>query len=168
MEVYCRNPSFGLATKAKGSQGGGPRESPRVTSHTLGSVGKCPKTSNSDFRGQKSMACSVLYIIGKLLERRCLKWARIAHLDIWNTSYGQKKGQESNCQFNSRPEKSRIDPIYSSIDSVRHTVGKLSMRATTLLQTESRSEVCSQSYGASKSRESQLGQFRDSHLGVPG
>jgi len=23
-----------------------------------------------------------LYIIGKLLERRCLKWARIAHLDI--------------------------------------------------------------------------------------
>jgi hypothetical protein len=46
------------------------------------------------------MACGSLYIIGKLLERRCLKWARIAHSDIWNTSYGQKKGQ-----FNSRPEK---------------------------------------------------------------
>jgi len=45
------------------------------------------------------------YIIGKLLERRCLKWARIAHLDIWNISYGQKKGQESNCQFDSRPQK---------------------------------------------------------------
>jgi hypothetical protein len=29
------------------------------------------------------------------LELRCLKWARIAHLDIWNTSYGQKKGRES-------------------------------------------------------------------------
>jgi len=27
----------------------------------------------------------------------------IAHLDIWNTSYGQKKGQESNDQFNSWP-----------------------------------------------------------------
>jgi hypothetical protein len=28
------------------------------------------------------------YTIGKLLEFRCLKWARMAHLDIWNTSYG--------------------------------------------------------------------------------
>jgi len=51
------------------------------------------------------MACDVFYIIGKLLERRCLKWAHIAHLDIWNISYGQKKGQESNCQFDSRPQK---------------------------------------------------------------
>jgi hypothetical protein len=47
----------------------------------------------------------VIYTIGKLLERRCLKWAHIAHLDIWNISYGQKKGRESNCQFDSRPLK---------------------------------------------------------------
>jgi hypothetical protein len=51
------------------------------------------------------MACGVLCIIGKLLERKCLKWARIAHLNIWNTSYGQKKGQESNWQFDSWPQK---------------------------------------------------------------
>jgi len=51
------------------------------------------------------MSYGVLYIIGNLLKRRCLKWARIAHLDIWNISYGQKKGQESNYQFNSRPPK---------------------------------------------------------------
>jgi hypothetical protein len=51
------------------------------------------------------MNCDVLYIIGKLLKRRCLKWARLAHLNIWNTSYGQKKGRESNCQFDSRPLK---------------------------------------------------------------
>jgi hypothetical protein len=51
------------------------------------------------------MARSVLYIIEKLLERRCLKWAHMAHLDLWNTSYGQKKGRESNCQFDSRPLK---------------------------------------------------------------
>jgi hypothetical protein len=63
------------------------------------------KTSESDFKGQNSMASSVLYIIRKLLERRCLKWACIAYLDIWNTSYGQKKGRESNCQFDSQPEK---------------------------------------------------------------
>jgi len=46
-----------------------------------------------------------LYIIGNLLKRRCLKWVRITHLDIWNTSYGQKKGRKSNWQFNSRPLK---------------------------------------------------------------
>jgi len=63
------------------------------------------KTSQRDFRGQNSMACGVFYIIGNFLERKCLKWACIAHLDIWNTSYGQKKGQESNCQFDSPPEK---------------------------------------------------------------
>jgi hypothetical protein len=40
-----------------------------------------------------------------LLKHRCLKWACIAHLDIWNTSYGQKKGLESNWQFDSRPLK---------------------------------------------------------------
>jgi hypothetical protein len=64
-----------------------------------------PKTSKSSFRGQNSMACGVLYIIGNILKLRCLKWARIAHLDIWNTSYGQKKGRESNCQFDSPPKK---------------------------------------------------------------
>jgi len=54
-----------------------------------------PKILENNFRGQNSMACDVLYIIGKLLECRCLKHARIFHLDIWNTSYGQKKGWES-------------------------------------------------------------------------
>jgi hypothetical protein len=37
------------------------------------------------------MACGALYINGKLLKRRFLKWARIAHLDVWNVSYDQKK-----------------------------------------------------------------------------
>jgi hypothetical protein len=64
-----------------------------------------PETSESDLRGQNSMACGIFYIIENLLKLRCLKWSRIAHSDIWNTSYGQKKGQESNCQFDSRPEK---------------------------------------------------------------
>jgi hypothetical protein len=64
-----------------------------------------PETSESDYRGQNSMARGGLYIIGKLLEHRCLKWDRIARLDIWNTSYAQKKGQESNCQFDSQPQK---------------------------------------------------------------
>ncbi len=32
----------------------------------------------------------------------CLKWARMTHLGTYNTSYGQKKGRESNCQFDSQ------------------------------------------------------------------
>jgi hypothetical protein len=64
-----------------------------------------PKILESNFRGQNSMDCGVLYIIGKLLKLKYRKWAFITHLDIWNTSYGQKKGRESNCQFDSWPEK---------------------------------------------------------------
>jgi len=41
----CRNPSFGLATKAKELQGCGPRESPGVTSYVPRSVGKCEKVN---------------------------------------------------------------------------------------------------------------------------
>jgi len=64
-----------------------------------------PKTSKSNFRGQNSMTCGIIYIIEKILEHRYLKWACIAHLDIWNTSYGQKKAWETNCQFDSQPKK---------------------------------------------------------------
>ncbi len=34
--------------------------------------------------------------IGKVLKCKCLKWPRINHLDICSTSYGRKKGWESN------------------------------------------------------------------------
>jgi hypothetical protein len=55
-----------------------------------------PEALESNCRGQTSMYYGVFYIIENLLKRRYLKWSRIAHLDIWNTSYGQKKGRESN------------------------------------------------------------------------
>ncbi len=53
---------------------------------------------------------------------------------------------------------------------MQHIVGKLLTRATTLLQTSSQLEVCTQNYGAPKLQESQLWQFRDSSLpfGSPG
>ncbi len=35
----------------------------------------------------------------------------MAHLNIWNTSYGQKKGRESNCQFDSRPQRVGNRPL---------------------------------------------------------
>ncbi len=46
-------------------------------------------------RGQNPSVQKVFYIIGNLLKWRCLKWVCITHLDIWNTSYDQKKGWES-------------------------------------------------------------------------
>jgi hypothetical protein len=63
------------------------------------------KFLKSDCKGQNSLDWNVIYIIEKLLKLKCLKWARMTHLDIWNTSYGQKKVQESNWQFDSRPLK---------------------------------------------------------------
>jgi len=46
-----RNLRFGLGTKAKGLQGCEPKESPGITSHIPGSVGKCegvnPHTSKA-------------------------------------------------------------------------------------------------------------------------
>jgi hypothetical protein len=63
--------------------------------------------------------------------------------------------------------KSRIDPSSLHAGSMQHIVGKILTKATTLFQTSSQLKVWTQSYGALKSRESQLWEFRDSHLGVP-
>jgi hypothetical protein len=49
-----------------------------------------------------------------------------------------------------------IDLIYLFAEGMQQTVGKLSTRATTLLEIASQSEVCSQSYWAPKLRESSL------------
>jgi hypothetical protein len=68
--------------------------------------------SESDCKGQNPMAQGFFHTIGKILKHRCLKWVRITHLDIWNTSYGQKKGQESNCQFDSQPLKVKNHPNF--------------------------------------------------------
>ncbi len=46
------------------------------------------------------------------MKLRCLKWACMTHLDIWNTSYDQKKAQESKWQFDSRPLKVRNRPDF--------------------------------------------------------
>ncbi len=71
-----------------------------------------PESSKRDCKDQNSLPQRVLYIIGKLLKCKCIKWARISHLDIWNTSYGQKKGRESNWQFDSLPLKVKNRPNF--------------------------------------------------------
>jgi hypothetical protein len=71
-----------------------------------------PENLEFDCRGQNTSHWGVLDIIGKVLKCRCPKWPRMSHLDICSLSYGRKKGQESNWQFDSRPQKvgNRPDP----------------------------------------------------------
>jgi hypothetical protein len=58
-----------------------------------------------DNKGKNTSPWGILGVIGKVLKCKCLKWPRIGHLDIYSSSYGQKKGLESNWQFDSRPLK---------------------------------------------------------------
>jgi hypothetical protein len=64
-----------------------------------------PKNSELDCRGQNTSHWGVLDVNGKVLKCRCPQWPCMSHLDIWSPSYGQRKGRESNWQFDSRPLK---------------------------------------------------------------
>jgi hypothetical protein len=70
-----------------------------------------PKNSERDCKGQISSLLSALSVIEKFLKCRCPKWPRMSHLEIYSPSYGQKKGQELNWQFDSRPLKVRNRPV---------------------------------------------------------
>jgi hypothetical protein len=65
------------------------------------------KFSESNYMCQNSLSWKFPYIIGKLLKRRCLKWACMTHWSTWNKSYGQKKGRKSNWQIDSQLVKVR-------------------------------------------------------------
>jgi len=132
----CHNPSLGLATKAKGSQGRGPRRMwdwrltlPIELSFWELESRWTPEPSESDCKGQHTSHWKILYIIEKLLKCRCLKWARMTRLDICNTSYGKKKGRESNWQFDSRPQKVGNRHNFCACRQSAITIGKLLMRA---------------------------------------
>jgi hypothetical protein len=81
-----------------------------------------PQILEFDCRGQNTSHYDVVYIIGKLLKRRCRKWACMSHLDICSTSYGEKKGRESNWQFDSRPLKvgNQPDPGACRWSAIHH------------------------------------------------
>jgi len=70
-----------------------------------------PECSELDSKGQNISHWGVLGVIGKGLKRRYRKWPRIGNSDICSPSYGQKKGRESNCQFDSRPLKVGNRPL---------------------------------------------------------
>jgi hypothetical protein len=98
--ILCRNP-----TLAK--YGGEAQHLEK--SEDLESSGT-PECSEFDSKAQNTSHWGVLGVIGKVLKRRYRKWPRIGHLDICSPSYRQKKGRESNWQFDSRPLKVRNRP----------------------------------------------------------
>jgi len=117
------------------------------------------KISKSNLRGQNSITCSIIYIIGKLLERRCLNGLTLL---IWTSEtqvIAKRRAGSQTTSLTPDQNKSGIDPIYLATENLRHTIGNLSMRATTLLQTALRSEVYLQNYGAPKLRESRWRNF---------
>jgi hypothetical protein len=78
----------------------------------LGSPPGLPKTQNS-IAGVKTPRIEVFFIpLENVSKCRCPKWPRMSHLNIWNTSYGQKKGRESNWQFDSWPLKVGNQPDF--------------------------------------------------------
>ncbi len=70
-----------------------------------------PECLEFDSKAQNTSHSDVLGVIEKVLKRRYRKWPRIGHLDICNPIYGQKKGRESNWQFDSRPLKVGNRPL---------------------------------------------------------
>ncbi len=128
----CRNPSFGLATKARACKGVGQKGSPEVTSHAPKSVGKCegmnlhtPKwaptlgvgvsmdfqTFKKRLQGTKPIGLKNSLYHWKTLGMKMSKMGLI-HLDTSNTGYGKKKSQDSNWQFDSRPLKVENRPDF--------------------------------------------------------
>jgi hypothetical protein len=70
-----------------------------------------PECSELNSKAQNTSHWGVLGVIEKVLKRRYRKWPRIGHLNICSPSYGQKKGRESNWQFDSRPLKVGNRPL---------------------------------------------------------
>jgi len=70
-----------------------------------------PECLEFDIKAQNTSHWDVLGVIGKVLKRKYRKWPRIVHLDICRPSYGQKKGRESNWQFDSWPLKVGNRPL---------------------------------------------------------
>jgi hypothetical protein len=139
-------------------------------SPTLGKLGilessETPECLELESKVQNISHWGVLSVIGKVLKLRYRKWPRIGHLNICSPSYGQKKGRESNWQFDSRPLKVGNRPLpdirfesatwrWKDIDE-GYNFGSIAIG------------LCSRELWPSKVPGFQQGQFRDSISGVP-
>jgi hypothetical protein len=100
MLILCRNPTLAKCED-------------EIHTHKVGDLESSgtPECLEFDSKAQNTSHWGVLGVIGKVLKCRCPKWPRIGHLDIFSPSYGQKKGRESNWQFDSRPLKVGNQPL---------------------------------------------------------
>ncbi len=101
--INYRNPSLRLTTKARACKGASQDGNLGITSHAPGNArewGNEPHIPKWELESRWTLESSqgnckvkthwikeVLYIIGDILERRCLKWARMTHLETWNINY---------------------------------------------------------------------------------
>jgi hypothetical protein len=120
-----------------------------------------------DSKAQNTSHWSVLGVIGKVLKRKYRKCPRIGHLDICSPSYGQKKGRESNLQFDSRPLKVGNLPLSDiRFESVTWRWKDLDSGYNFGLDLVTIG-LCNRELWPSKVPGVQPGQFRDSISGVP-
>ncbi len=126
-----------------------------------------PECLELDSKAQNTLHWGVLGVIGKVLKLRYLKWPLIGHLDIYSPSYGQKKGRESNWQFDSRPLKVGNRPLpdirFESATWRWKDLDEGYNFGSDLVAIE----LCSRELWPSKVLGVQSGQFRDSISGVP-
>jgi hypothetical protein len=125
-----------------------------------------PECLGFNSKAQNTSYWSVLSVIGKFLKRRYRKWPRIGHLDICNASYGQKKGRESNVQFDSRPLKVGNRPLLDLriVSAIRRW--KDLDEGYTFGSNLVAIRLCSRELWAPKVSGLQPGQFRD-NFGTP-
>ncbi len=127
-----------------------------------------PECSELNSKPQNTLHWGVLGVIGKVLKRRYRKWPRIAHLNICSPSYGQKKGRESNWQFDSRPLKVGNRPLpdlrlESAISRCKDLDEGYKFGLDLVVI-----RLCSRELWAPKVPGQFSGQFRDSDSRVPG
>jgi hypothetical protein len=79
------------------------------------------------------MACGVLYIIEIFLELRYLNGLTLLIWTFETQVMAKRKAGSQTANLTPDQKKSGIDPIYLAAEGVRHTFGKISTKATTLL-----------------------------------
>jgi hypothetical protein len=180
-QIACCNPSLKLTTK--GLQGCGLRRKPgsnmscswdykRVWGNEPSHCQMNSHFGNLSLGGLPNFQRAITGVKTHWIEMFLILLESSWNVDVWSglawpiwtikTQVMAKRRAKSQI----RPLKVRNHPDFLTLGGVQHTVGKLSTRGTTLLQTSSQSEVYTQSYGPSKSWESQLWEFWDTHLGV--
>jgi hypothetical protein len=131
-----------------------------------------PENSELELKGQNTSYWGVLGVIEKVLKCRCLNWPRFVHLDICSPSYGQKKDQESNWQFDSRSQKVKNRPLpdVCSRSATRHwkVVDESYNFGSNLVPIRAWGEKLWFPKVPGVQTGTVSGQFRDSTLGVPG